>query len=107
MWRSSSWIGVVLGRLTMFGATVDGCGSPGTLLGIAAINLIKVKKPFHRLLLKLIYQDCRLSERRFDFHNMRVSGEKTAWFKSPPPRPRPCARISSEHHDAFGSRGFA
>src|SRR4029453_18037998 len=73
-------------------------GSPGTLLGIAAINLIKVKKPFHRLLLKLIHQDCRLSERRFDFHNMRVSGEKNAWVKSPPPRPRPSARISSEHH---------
>jgi hypothetical protein len=39
---------------------------------------IKVKKPFHRLLLKLVHPDCRLSERRFDFHSMRVSGEKTA-----------------------------
>jgi hypothetical protein len=39
---------------------------------------IKVKKPFHRLLLKLAYPDCRLSEWRFDFHSMRVSGEKTA-----------------------------
>jgi hypothetical protein len=39
---------------------------------------IKVKKSFHRLLLKLVHPDCRLSERRFDFHSMRVSGEKTA-----------------------------
>jgi hypothetical protein len=39
---------------------------------------IKVKKPFHRRLLKLVHPDCRLSERRFDFHSMRVSGEKTA-----------------------------
>jgi len=39
---------------------------------------IKVKKPFHRLLLKLVHPDCRLSEWRFDFHSMRVSGEKTA-----------------------------
>jgi len=36
---------------------------------------INLKKPFHRLLLKLVHQDCRLSERRFDFHSMRVSGE--------------------------------
>ena len=39
---------------------------------------IKVKKPFHRQLLKLVHPDCWLSERRFDFHSMRVSGEKTA-----------------------------
>ena len=26
----------------------------------------------------MVHQDCRLSERRFDFHDMRVSGEKTA-----------------------------
>ena len=39
---------------------------------------IKVKNPFHRLLLKLVHPDCRLSDRRFDFHSMRVSGEKTA-----------------------------
>jgi hypothetical protein len=41
-------------------------------------SLDQVKKPFHRLLLKLVHPDCRLSERRFDFHSMRVSGEKTA-----------------------------
>jgi hypothetical protein len=39
---------------------------------------IKVKKPFHRRPLKLVHPDCRLSERRFDFNSMRVSGEKTA-----------------------------
>ncbi len=63
---------------------------------------IKVKKPFRRLLPKLVHPDCRLSERRFDFHSMRVSGEKTALVQIAPPRPRPSARISSEHHDAFG-----
>jgi hypothetical protein len=39
---------------------------------------MQVKKPFHRLLLKLVHPDCRLSDRRFNFHGMRVSGEKTA-----------------------------
>jgi hypothetical protein len=39
---------------------------------------INLKKPFHRLLLKLVHPDCRLSEWRFDFHSMRVPGEKTA-----------------------------
>ena len=39
---------------------------------------INLKNPYHRLLLKLVHPDCRLSERRFDFHSMRVSGEKTA-----------------------------
>jgi len=36
---------------------------------------INLKNPYHRLLLKLVHPDCRLSERRFDFHSMRVSGE--------------------------------
>jgi hypothetical protein len=62
---------------------------------------VQVKKPFHRLLLKLVHPDCWLSEPRFDFHNVRVSGEKPHWFKSPPPRPRPSVRISSEHQNAF------
>src|SRR6266850_8364448 len=53
-------------------------GRAGRLRGIAAITRSKVKKPFHRLLLKLVHPDCRLSERRFNFHSMRVSGEKTA-----------------------------
>jgi hypothetical protein len=63
---------------------------------------IKVKKPFRRLLLESVHPDCRLSELRFDFHSMRVSGEKTALVQIAPPRTRPSARISSEHHNVFG-----
>ena len=51
----------------------------------------------------MVHQDCRLSERRFDFHDMRVSGEKTALVQIATLRALdPRARISSEHHEAFG-----
>jgi hypothetical protein len=39
---------------------------------------IKVKKPFRRLLLESVHPDCQLSERRFNTHDLRISGEKTA-----------------------------
>ena len=55
---------------------------------------IKVKKPFHRLPLKLVHPDCRLSERRFDFHSMRVSGEKTASVQSSTSAPGPRAYLA-------------
>jgi hypothetical protein len=49
----------------------------------------------------LVHPDSRLSERRFNTHNLRISGEKIALVKLPPPRPRPSAHISPEHHNAF------
>jgi GcrA cell cycle regulator len=48
---------------------------------------IKVRKPFHRRLPKLVHSDCRLSQRRFDFHSVRVSGEKTALVQIASPGP--------------------
>ena len=63
---------------------------------------IEVKKPFHRLLLKLVHPDCRLSE-RFSFHNIAnqrsslvcALRRETRVGSIQPPAPAPRAGISS------------
>jgi hypothetical protein len=54
----------------------------------------------HPLLPKLAHPECRLSERRSNFHNLRVSREKAALVRLR--ALEPAAGISSGHHDAFG-----
>jgi hypothetical protein len=63
---------------------------------------IKVKEPFQLLLQNWYIQTPGFPNGVSIFIVCASPARKPHWFKSPPPRPRPSARISPEHHDAFG-----